>query len=182
MLTHTIAAVRNRKIRNEPIYRTLLAHYNLAFMNIQASDRTSIEPISQKRMPTSSATNFAKRTQAFATPNANLHCIFIRINPFPICATQRPYPKSMDHPMLIAGQPVTSAEPRPVHPSCDGSAIKGARLEAAPFAGQVGNLPHAHTSTTLEAFRISRQQPTQLLPLRCGLSCKQVLNAFCTIA
>ncbi len=36
------------------------------------------------------------------------------------------------------------------------------------------NLPHADTSVVLEAFRISRPQPSQLLPLRCGLSCKQM--------
>jgi hypothetical protein len=81
----------------------------------------------------------------------------------------------MDQPTLIAGQPVATAEPRAVHLPYLGSEIKEARLELNRSVGQVGNLLHAHTSLVLESVPyIPPAAFTQLLPLRCGLSCKQM--------
>ena len=45
MLCHGIATARNRKIRNEAIYRSLLRTFHPIFINIQATYRISIEPI-----------------------------------------------------------------------------------------------------------------------------------------
>jgi hypothetical protein len=160
MLCNTITTVRKGKIRNEPIRRSLLGSFNPVFMNIHASAPHLPRTHFSKRSPLSFATKFAKRTQAFATLNVNLNCIFINIDPFSRCARRLTYPKAMDYPTLIAGQPLASAEPRAVQLSYDGSAIKEARL-AIDRPRQVGNLPQHHTSVVLESVPQSRPQPTQ---------------------
>jgi hypothetical protein len=173
MLCHTIATARNGKIRNEPIRRSILGSFHPVFMNIHASLPHLPRTHFSKHLPMSFRTNFAKRTQAFATSNADLNRIFIRIDPFFRCAGRLTYHEAMDAPMLIAGQPAATAEPRAVQLSYGGPEIKQAR-PAIDHTGQVGNLPHTHTSVVLESVPQSRPQPTQLLPLRCGLSCKQI--------
>ena len=44
MLCRTIATVQNGKIRNEPIYRSLLRTFDPTFINIQVSSQPLIEP------------------------------------------------------------------------------------------------------------------------------------------
>jgi hypothetical protein len=168
MLCYTIATVRNGKIRNEPIHRSFLGYFHPVFINIQASPPRLRRTHFSKRLPLLFEKNFAERTQAFAILNAIFNCIFIYIDPFFPFARRLTHHKAMDFPMLIA------AEPRPVQLSYGGSEIKEASLEVNRSRGQVGNLPHAHTSVVLESVPQSRPQPTQLLPLRCGLSCKQI--------
>ena len=156
MLCRTIATARNTRIPNEAICRSLLGSFHPIFMNIHTSPPHLPRTHFPKRWPMSLGTKFAKRIQAFATPNANLNCIFIHIDPFIRSATRPTFHKAMDYRMLIAGQPVASAEPRAVQLSYRGSEIGNseinvARLEIDRSRGHVGNLPHAHTSVVLES-------------------------------
>jgi hypothetical protein len=150
MLCDTLATVRNGKIPNEAIYRSLLGYFRPIFMDIQASPPHLQRTHFSKRLSMSIGTKIYERTQALATPNANLTCIFTHIDPFPPLR-QVADPKPMDHPTLIAGQPVATAEPRAVQLSYGGCEIKEARLEIDRSRGQVGNPPHTHTSVVLES-------------------------------
>src|SRR5579859_2374901 len=136
MLCYSIATVRNRKIRNEPIHRSLLGYCHPVFINIQDSPPRLQRTHLSKHLPMLFETKVAERTQAFAILNEIFNCIFIHIDPFSPFARRLTHHKAMDFPMLIA------AEPRTVQLSYGGSEIKEGSLEVNRSRGQVGNLPH----------------------------------------
>src|ERR1700716_3856472 len=102
MHCHTVATVRNRKIRNEPIPRSILSYFHPVLNNIQAPPPQPVRTHFSKRWPMPLGTNFPKRTQAFATKNANLNCLFIAIDPLFRRARRLTYHKAVEYPMLIA--------------------------------------------------------------------------------
>src|SRR5437763_6934475 len=147
-------------MRSEPIPRSLLHSLHLVFMKMQTLLPRLPTNLFLEAPPQVISNKICETNPGFRSTESQLDCLFIHINPiFPL----RPAKTNPCATQRTSPDSASRAQ------SDDG--------------GRTGNLPRAHTSVVSEAFPISSPQPTQLLPLRCGLSCKlDLLNAFPAIA
>jgi hypothetical protein len=106
----------------------------------------SHEPISRIAPPSHLEQKMREIPWLFATKNAKVNRIVIRIDPFP--------------PRRQASGPITKPwTTQPTSPDKPVSKIDRSR-------GQVGNLSHGHTSEVLKAFRISHDGIAVASPLQ----------------